>query len=571
MPYIIFYTVTLMISIMTMCAAMAHRFKQGNFYYPLMFLMMGISNGGYLALCVSTTLEKALLAHKVFDIAGAFLMPLLFLCVLELCHIETTFGTRMSILCINMLIYFLDLSVGHTGLYYATQYITRHNGYTQLVFTTGPLYFLFPLQLILYASAIIGISIYCYLRRKTVSFKSLTYLTGMVILSISIYLSKIIFKYEVNFIPLAYAIGGVILILLLKRLGLYDLSSNLTQSTYLLDISGYVLFDDNMAFLTKSESALAFCPELEQAHVDYPLPNLVENFAKMNSWLSELRDSDEEAIIHFQKQGDRELKCTTARILLDSVGKHKSYGYLITIADVTDERRYLNLMAKYNEELKRDVENETRHVKEVQEKLILGMANMIENRDNNTGGHIKRTSRCIEIIAEELRRRDKNNVVTEQFCAALVKAAPMHDIGKIAVDDDILKKPGRFTEDEYEQMKQHAAKGADLLMTIIENVEDAYFIEIAENMAHYHHERWNGTGYPENLTGDKIPLEARIMALADVYDALVSERCYKPKLSFDQAAEIIRNGMGTHFDPALAEVFEACRPQLEAYYSNDED
>jgi HD-GYP domain-containing protein (c-di-GMP phosphodiesterase class II) len=106
-------------------------------------------------------------------------------------------------------------------------------------------------------------------------------------------------------------------------------------------------------------------------------------------------------------------------------------------------------------------------------------------------------------------------------------------------------------------------------MTIIENIEDAYFIQIAENMAHYHHERWNGTGYPENLTGEKIPLEARIMALADVYDALVSERCYKPKLSFEDAAKIIREGMGTHFDPALAEIFEACRPQLEAYYSNE--
>ena len=108
-------------------------------------------------------------------------------------------------------------------------------------------------------------------------------------------------------------------------------------------------------------------------------------------------------------------------------------------------------------------------------------------------------------------------------------------------------------------------------MTIIENVEDEYFIQIAENMAHYHHERWNGTGYPASLNGEEIPLEARIMALADVYDALVSERCYKPRLSFEEAANIIRAGMGTHFDPALADVFEACREELEAYYSQDDD
>jgi len=568
MPYIIFYIVTLLISFITMCVAVSYRFKQGNFYYPLMFLMMGISNGGYLALCVSQTLDKAILAHKVFDIAGSFLMPLVFLCVLELCHVKTTIGTRMLLIGINMLIYFLDLTVGYTPLYYASQSITTHNGFTKLHFTMGPLYFLFPLQLLVYAIAIIGISIYCFYHKKTVSYKNLTYLSGMVIITITIYLTKIIFRYELNVIPLAYAVDGIILIILLKRLGFYDLSASLAQSEYLHDTTGYILFDDKMAFLTKSNYALLFCPELAQAHVDHPLPDSVENFNKMNFWLKEAKNSGEQSVIHYEQQNDLELKCTTARILLDSFGKHKTYGYLIAVEDVTDERLYLNLLSKYNEELKRDVENETRHVKDVQEKLILGMANMIENRDNSTGGHIKRTSKCIEIIAEELRCRDNDNVITEQFCAALIKAAPMHDIGKIAVDDNILKKPDKLTDDEYEQMKGHAAKGAELLRVIIENVEDTYFIQIAENMAHYHHERWNGTGYPDQLTGQNIPLEARIMALADVYDTLVSERCYKPKLSFEQAADLIREGMGTHFDPALADVFEACLPQLEAYYSS---
>lgn len=552
-----------------MCVAISHRFKQSNFYYPLMFLMMGISNGGYLALSVSRGLEKAILANKVFDIAGCFLMPLVFLCVLELCHITVPFWIRMLLICINMGIYLLDLSVGHCSLYYASQYITRHNDFTKFHFSVGPLYFLFPLQLILYAIAIFGITYYCFRHRKTVSYKNLGYLIAMLATTIIIYLTKLIFRYDINFIPLAYAIDGIILISLLKRLGLYDISSAIAHSHFTQDTTGYILFDDSKAFLTQNNVAINFYPELAQAHVDYPLPNLVGSFQQINIWLNELDTSSESAIIHYEKRKNREYKCTASRVLLDTFGKKQTFGYLIAISDVTDERKYLNLMSKYNEELKRDVENETRHVKEVQEKLILGMANMIENRDNSTGGHIKRTSRCIEIIAEELRRRDKDNVITEQFCAALIKAAPMHDIGKIAVDDDILKKPGRFTEDEFEQMKQHAAKGADLLITIIENVEDEYFIQIAENMAHYHHERWNGTGYPEHLDGESIPLEARIMALADVYDALVSERCYKPKLSFEQAAEIIREGMGTHFDPALADVFEACRPQLEEYYKTD--
>ena len=134
------------------------------------------------------------------------------------------------------------------------------------------------------------------------------------------------------------------------------------------------------------------------------------------------------------------------------------------------------------------------------------------------------------------------------------------------MDDDILKKPGRFTPAEFEQMKKHAPKGAELLHTVIGDIEDPYFVKIAENMAHYHHERWNGSGYPDKLKGEQIPMEARVMAIADVYDALVSKRCYKDPMTYEQAANIIRECMGTQFDPALESVFETCRPRLEKYY-----
>ena len=143
----------------------------------------------------------------------------------------------------------------------------------------------------------------------------------------------------------------------------------------------------------------------------------------------------------------------------------------------------------------------------------------------------------------------------------------MHDLGKIAVDDDILRKPGRFTPGEYDQMKRHAAEGARIVHEILEGTEDEDFRRIAENVAHYHHERWDGSGYPEGLRGEEIPLEARIMAVADVYDALVSKRVYKDSMPFDKADAIILSGMGTQFDPALQPFYAAARPKLEAYYS----
>ena len=144
----------------------------------------------------------------------------------------------------------------------------------------------------------------------------------------------------------------------------------------------------------------------------------------------------------------------------------------------------------------------------------------------------------------------------------------MHDLGKIAVDDRILRKPGKFTPEEFDIMKIHAVKGADIVAGLLDDVEDdKEFVRIAKNVAHYHHEKWNGSGYPEGLAGEEIPLEARMMALADVFDALVSVRCYKEQMSFDEAFKIIEESLGTHFDPDLGRIFLQCRDKLEAYYS----
>ncbi|MBR1586524.1 MAG: HD domain-containing protein [Clostridia bacterium] len=153
------------------------------------------------------------------------------------------------------------------------------------------------------------------------------------------------------------------------------------------------------------------------------------------------------------------------------------------------------------------------------------------------------------------------------FCENIIKAAPMHALGKIAVDDVILRKPGRFTPEECDQMKAHAAEVARIVREIWKATDDQAFHHLVENVAHYHHERGDGSGYPEGLRGEEIPIEARIMAVADVYDALVSKRAYKDKMSFEEADAIILQGMGRPFDPQLKPFYVAARPRLESYYS----
>ncbi len=219
--------------------------------------------------------------------------------------------------------------------------------------------------------------------------------------------------------------------------------------------------------------------------------------------------------------------------------------------------------------LEEKLEERTRHIRYIQQMIILGMASMVESRDNSTGGHIRRTGESVKIFAKKL--LEVGSPYSKEFLKKVVRAAPMHDLGKIAVDDQVLRKKGKFTDEEYSEMKKHSGEGARIVKKILDGVEEEEFVRIAVNIAYSHHERWDGSGYPSGLSGEDIPAEARIMALADVFDALVSDRCYKEAFSFDKAFQIIEESLGTHFDPCLGKVFISCRPELEAYYNSKVD
>ena len=214
------------------------------------------------------------------------------------------------------------------------------------------------------------------------------------------------------------------------------------------------------------------------------------------------------------------------------------------------------------------LDEKTKRIYASQESFIKGMAIMVESRDNSTGGHINRTSDCVRVFVNKLCSTPEYADLDKDFCKRIIKAAPMHDLGKIAVDDAILRKPGKFTPEEYEQMKKHSAEGARIVETVLVDTDDEKFKKVAVNVAHYHHEKWDGSGYPNRISGEDIPYEARIMALADVFDALVSKRCYKDSFTYDKAFEIIQDSLGSHFDPTLGKIFIACRDDLEELYKN---
>lgn len=199
---------------------------------------------------------------------------------------------------------------------------------------------------------------------------------------------------------------------------------------------------------------------------------------------------------------------------------------------------------------------------------VMGFANLIENRDNNTGGHIKRTSRYVGLIAEELRARNYySEMLTKDYITNLLKAAPMHDIGKVSVPDEILQKPGKLSDEEYEIMKKHAENGGNIIRETFRNLGDEEFRVTAFEVARYHHEKWNGKGYPDGLIGKDIPLCARIMAVADVFDAVSEKRCYRDAMPLEKCFHIIAEGSGKDFDPLIASIFLDIRDKVEEVHA----
>ena len=203
-----------------------------------------------------------------------------------------------------------------------------------------------------------------------------------------------------------------------------------------------------------------------------------------------------------------------------------------------------------------EIEQSKLQVIKMQNHTIESLSNLVENRDEDTGEHVRRTRTYVELLAVQLMKNGHYpDILTPRYIRFLKRAAPMHDIGKIVVPDAILKKPDRLTPEEFVQMKRHASEGGRIVHEILDGYEDPEYIQITANIAMHHHEKWDGSGYPDGLKGEEIPLCARIMAIADVFDALVSPRIYKSPMSYEEAYQIIEEGIGVHFDPIIAREF----------------
>lgn len=534
--------------------------KTDNLYVIFCLLVIINSLGRYL-LSVSDNLWMALTANKLIYVGGCYCPLFIVLALRQLCGIRISKVITSGMTLFSTVMMGFVLTIGHSDIYYKDVQLAEGDGYHYLIKTYGPAHSAYVAMVLLYGLLIVYYLIYAIRRRSHISVRTVSVISVMGMGVVIAYLLERLLKSKVSYVSLGYLAAAVCLVYLLERINIYDLTANIAISVERLGEYGYIEFDRKYRYVNANSYAKELFPAIEQEwRIDAPVPVSDSYlYREVVLWLKKTSYKGSKMI----PVNGSYIQMSVRDIMRGR--KHKA-GYLVELIDRTSEQNYLNAIENYNSNLQKEVARKTADIVHIKDMMVLGMATMVESRDNSTGGHIRRTSRVVEIFSDRLSGCLDEFGISEEFLQMVIKAAPMHDLGKIAVPDSVLQKQGKFTAEEYEIMKRHSAEGARIVNDILKGVESEEFVRVAVNVAHYHHEKWNGQGYPTGISGEEIPIEARIMALADVFDALVSKRCYKDAYSFDTAFGIIEESLGTQFDPELGRVFLTCRKELEQFY-----
>ena len=563
---IVYYAILFILSLLVAGIYAGIWRKRFSVFLTLNFSFIPIVNLGYYILASSQTVPEAILGIKISYLGGyahIFIMYAIF----NLCNLNIKKSIRLILLGISTFFFLSSLSIGSSSIFYKSisgeivgNNLILHKEY-------GILHTLYYIQILIYMVITICATIYAFRKKNDVSRCNLRYMLACEAIPVLTFFIGRLFHLKVDLLPLSYVLSEAVLLMISRRIVLYDVTETVIETIALNGKTGFVSFDDSFNYLGSNQLAKNIYPELKELKVD-------DSVLQHPELSRDVIDNIRKYVINPKKNsflknfGEQIYQVDINRLYDGRVNR----GYILYMQDDTKDQKYISLLNGFNDKLRDEVNQKTENIVAMHNKLILSMAAMVESRDNSTGGHIKRTSDVVNILIEEI-QKDKSDdrlILTNEFCYNIIKAAPMHDLGKIAVDDAVLRKPGRFTAEEFEKMKTHAEEGARIVHEILKDTDDQVFHILAENVAHYHHERWDGSGYPKGLKGEEIPLEARIMAVADVYDALVSKRVYKEAMSFEKADSIMMESFGKHFDKQLEKYYVAARSKLEDYYSKTE-
>jgi len=345
---------------------------------------------------------------------------------------------------------------------------------------------------------------------------------------LGIFIAGISFNYDTTLTGMM--LGSIVMIFLFTKYRMFDSLTEAQRKSLDESKDGIVVLDARMCVSFYNKTAHEILPELKSNIGRKKEMEIIEEIEKINV--------------------DEPLLCNNhvyKLSVVDEMSKKNDFivGRTYTFKEIT-EHYY------YSKTLSEEIASATTKIRSIQRSVLGSFANLVEARDGTTGEHIKNVAETCRLLANSLRNiPDFANEIDDNFVNILVECAPLHDVGKIYIPDAILLKPGKLTEEEREIMKTHAAKGAEIIDSTIKEVEEPEYSKIAKEITLCHHEWWDGSGYPNGLKGDKIPLSARILAVADVYDALRKERPYKKAYTKEESIKIIQEECCRHFDSRI--------------------
>lgn len=519
------------------------RTKKVDSLFIFLSIMVTVNTWGRYLLATSNNLETAILANKILYV-GACYMPVSAILVLAmLCELKIPKMIKAALLVYASVVMGFVLTIGRSGIYYKHVELGLGEGYSYLIKTYGPAHVLYTVLVAIFAFSALFCLAYAVIIRKRISFRLVTGLSIICVANAVLYLLERISGAAINFTSLGYLLGIILMMKFYNRANMYDMTANLSYSLEKLNEYGYIVFDKKYRFIKANHVVKKLFPEISDWVVDREVP-ITESYL-YREVVHYLKDrSTEDSVNKVLIVGDEFYELEIRDI---SYGKKSNVGYLLEFVNRTMEKRYYNAIEAHNKEMQKEVEEQTRELRIQQRKMkelyvqtVTALSEAVDAKDRYTSGHSKRVAKYSKMLAE---RMGKSKEEQEE----IYRAGLLHDVGKIRIPVDIINKPGKLTEEEYNIIKVHSITGYHILSGISGNSK----IAIA---AKYHHERYDGKGYPNGLAGEKIPEIARILGVADSYDAMTSNRSYRNALPQEVVRNEIERGKGTQFDPVIADI-----------------
>lgn len=508
---------------------------------------------GYTLEMEAKTQELAMQSVKMTYIGKPFVVFTMYVFVMEYCGVGVKKSRRNFFYAICVAIAGLVYTNEYHHLFYSSVSYTNDGLFPHLVLKHGIFYNLYSIILLYYFVGMVYVCARKYRQNDSeIIRKQVSVLMVMVLFSsgcLALFLFNLTNGYDTT--ALAYIVAVFLFERLMRKYKLFDTLTlakeeaveHMTNGLIVVNVYGDMVYSNDEA-----DRVLLYIRKHGNKGIEY-----LEELANNSKYMFVDECSQEDG----NKHADSE-KCVYELTMHEIFRNENSYGKMLLITEITDSYYY-------TERLQNELKKKTREVISIQRDIIGSFASMIEARDGITGLHIKNTANLVKVLVYVIKNNPKySGIITDEYAQMTAAAAHLHDIGKIAIPDRILQKEGKLTDEEFAIMKIHPVEGAKILENTIKGLESDAYYQIAHDMVLYHHEKYDGSGYPTGISGENIPLTARIMAVADVYDALRSKRHYKDGFSKEKSMAIMEESKGTHFDADIVTIFLEHIDEMEA-------